>query len=401
MKKTKYNVQADGYHIEIPYTCTEVRKLIDEGKHIDKFKLKRERIEARSASFGKGGERIAFEGIFTKSEREIVLKRFNKERKFDVFIETIEKQCICSSLAIEFNQLHVTEKQIQFIPTTLFISNSFKGIYDEKILNKKELEPLIENGVFLVEPLLHGEFIKFNCNNGNLWFDSYHATLHAFSHWSWCISNHQLVIVDLQGIQIGNCFYLTDPAILSLSENKFSNSSTNLGENGISRFFETHYCNQICVALNINNDLYPKQIPDEIISTETPVNEQMSCVSQEPSRSLGKCVVLHPFKAEEINDLNLERDDIIEITAKEGDWWQGRCKGKEGIFPKNHVQELLKVFQFVCCSDYHAKNKDEIDVSIGDLVYLLGKKEGSVRVGLIGNEYKFGFIPFDIVQPIN
>lgn len=401
-QRNKYNVEADGYHIEIPYTSQEIKELLDQNKHIEKFLLKRNKIEARSASFGKGGERTAFEGIFVESEREIVLKQFNKKRPFEFFIETIERQFLCSSYANEFNKLNVTEKRIQFIPTTLFISNPYDGKYDNCVLTKDELSPLLEKcGIFLVEPFLNGHFEKYNCNNGYIWFDSFHATLHAFSHWTWTVTNHELLIADLQGISIGNCFYLTDPAILSTNREKFEFSMTNLNEDGISKFFSTHYCNQICIALGIENNLHSSQIVGEIVSTPTPVNEQMTSVNDVPNICLGFCVVVREFKAEDERDLSLEKDDVIEIMAKEGDWWIGRKNGKEGVFPKNCVQELLKMFLFICSEDYKANENDELSVKKGDLVYLIGRKNGLVRVVSIdGNERKFGFIPVDIVEPL-
>jgi len=40
-------------------------------------------------------------------------------------------------------------------------------------------------------------------------------------------------------------------------------------------------------------------------------------------------------------DLSFNEGDIIEIvTETNADWWTGRCKGREGIFPSNHVEKL-------------------------------------------------------------
>ncbi|KAL7716739.1 Elongation factor 2 kinase [Entamoeba marina] len=397
MTSHKYNVQADGYHVEVCYTADEVREIIENGGHINRFRLVRAKVDARSASFGKGGERIAFEGIFRGTRKEIVLKRFNKEMSFDVYLETIERQMMCISLAELFNQTLVSEKHIHFIPTTLFLSNGFEGKYHKQYVDSSELAQLTSKcGVFLVEPYLHGNFDKFNCNNGNIWYNSYHATLHAFSHWTWVYSNQKYLIADLQGVIIGNCFYLTDPAILHVDENKFVHSPTNLGVDGISRYFGTHHCNQVCIALKIENVLHPSQNPDEEFITESQVNAQLPSIPREPRTSFGKCVVLHTFKADMPGDLDLKVDDVIDITAKEGDWWKGNCNGKTGIFPKNHVQEFLNIFKYICITSYIAKKHGELTVEKGSVVYLVGKKQGYVRVGFNG---KFGYIPIEVVIP--
>ena len=397
MSKPRYNVQADGYHVQIPFTPEEVYEMVMKGKHINSFKLVHEKVEARSASFGKGGERIAFEGLFKRTEQEIVLKRFNKQRPFEVYLETIEKQMICMSMSCKFNSLKVSEKQIHFIPTTLFISNFFQGKYTNKTLDSDELKKLIEtSGVFLVEPLLHGKFEKYNSNNGYIWMDTYHATPNAFSHWTWVESEQNFVIVDLQGVLIGNCYYLTDPAISSSTEDVFAFSPTNLGNGGIERFFATHQCNQICKASHIDEFIHQSQYINDELITDTLVNEHLPCVPLEPSKYLCKCVCIHPFDSTLSGDLTLELDDVVKITAKEGDWWTGECNGKRGIFPKNHVQEFLDIFQYTCQTSYEAHNEGEISVTEGDEVYLVGKKNGYVRVGL--ND-KFGYIPLSVVQP--
>ena len=33
-------------------------------------------------------------------------------------------------------------------------------------------------------------------------------------------------------------------------------------------------------------------------------------------------------------------DMITDISKDDSGWWQGRCKGKQGVFPSNYVKEL-------------------------------------------------------------
>ncbi|KIK96568.1 hypothetical protein PAXRUDRAFT_138178 [Paxillus rubicundulus Ve08.2h10] len=43
----------------------------------------------------------------------------------------------------------------------------------------------------------------------------------------------------------------------------------------------------------------------------------------------------------ERDDLSFSTGDMIEIVAeKNGDWWLGRVRGKEGLFPSNHVEKV-------------------------------------------------------------
>ncbi|ELP92474.1 elongation factor 2 kinase, putative [Entamoeba invadens IP1] len=459
-KTMKYNVQAEGYHIEIPYTSDQVRELLREGKSIEYFQLHSAKVIAKSASFGNGGERTAFSGKFSHSDREIVLKRFNKIRSFECYIETVERQMLCESFAEEYNQLRVTPLQLHFVPLTLFLAiNTRDTRYDGVTLSRAQLRSLGEN-FFFVEPLLSGEFLKFNSNNGDVWIDTFHASLHAFSHWTWVVSNHQLLVADLQGVFQDKWFYLTDPAVLSSTDDEFKYSPTNLGEEGIQRFFKTHRCNQVCIGLGISKNVHDVQTPEEFVVSNTPTKflrksavknleidefcgttqltrekgeKKLKCEKSEfgttnecletfeevqelvdnsenaenedfynykgKLETLGRCVVLYPFRAEHSDELNLRRDDVVDILAKEGDWWWGKCNGREGTFPKNHVQELLQMFRFVCCMDYEAKCRDEVSVKAGQFVYLVGRKKDLVRVTTEG--MKCGFLPFDVVKIVS
>lgn len=47
-----------------------------------------------------------------------------------------------------------------------------------------------------------------------------------------------MMVVDIQGMQKGNDFLLTDPAIHSTNTDKYGDG--NLGEEGFSNFFKTH-----------------------------------------------------------------------------------------------------------------------------------------------------------------
>lgn len=72
--------------------------------------------------------------------------------------------------------------------------------------------------------------------------------LQAFSHWTYVVTSSNMIVVDLQGVERDDEFILTDPSIHS---DQFEFGNTNLGQEGIHRFFKTHNCGNICKALNL------------------------------------------------------------------------------------------------------------------------------------------------------
>lgn len=60
-----------------------------------------------------------------------------------------------------------------------------------------------------------------------------------------------------------------------------------------------------------------------------------------PSLNAPKAVALFSFAGETDGDLSFRKGDVIIIMKKSGtqdDWWTGRVKGKEGLFPANYVE---------------------------------------------------------------
>jgi len=50
--------------------------------------------------------------------------------------------------------------------------------------------------------------------------------------------------------------------------------------------------------------------------------------------------VVYTYESEEPGDLNLNRDEVVLVTKKDGDWWTGVIGDRSGIFPSNYVQYL-------------------------------------------------------------
>lgn len=84
----------------------------------------------------------------------------------------------------------------------------------------------------------------------------------AFSHYSYEMSKNQLMVVDLQGILEetagkGKRYVLTDPVVHKRRKrrtNKLRNwtfGRTERGERGMSAFFHTHKCSDVCKLLGL------------------------------------------------------------------------------------------------------------------------------------------------------
>jgi len=42
----------------------------------------------------------------------------------------------------------------------------------------------------------------------------------------------------------------------------------------------------------------------------------------------------------EPGDLNMNQDEVVLVTKKDGDWWTGIIGDRSGIFPSNYVEYL-------------------------------------------------------------
>ncbi len=49
---------------------------------------------------------------------------------------------------------------------------------------------------------------------------------------------------------------------------------------------------------------------------------------------------LYTFAGEQNGDLPFSKGDIINLTKKSGQWWEGSVHGKTGVFPNNYVEEI-------------------------------------------------------------
>ncbi|XP_028404560.1 alpha-protein kinase vwkA-like [Dendronephthya gigantea] len=196
-------------------------------------------IKIAANPFAEGKLRIAYYGRYASEESgdSLVLKQFKytSENQFARYKEQMEIQSVAIALADKFNAIKPAgTRDVHFADVSIvtFVQGEEKVHY-------------------AMEKYINGKYIKFNNNAGFVNETAYTATLHAFSHWSYWASGRYLMVVDLQGVKeesSGHVRYvLTDPAIHCGSLRRFG--KTNLGREGMYKFFRTHYCNGICKAM--------------------------------------------------------------------------------------------------------------------------------------------------------
>ncbi|KAF7992566.1 hypothetical protein HCN44_004910 [Aphidius gifuensis] len=71
-------------------------------------------------------------------------------------------------------------------------------------------------------------------------------------------------------------------------------------------------------------------------------NRQVPSINTKPSLpKLQKVISLYDYHAQDLDELELKEGDIFEVIKEyDGGWWQGRLRGKLGLFPSNYVQKM-------------------------------------------------------------
>ncbi|XP_053715662.1 alpha-protein kinase 1 [Synchiropus splendidus] len=162
-------------------------------------------------------------------------------------------------------QLHFHLKDVERQMTAQFYITEFnKSLYDKDVMAQIFFIPsealllLRDNeivGCLTVEPFMLGDFVKLT-NNTVRKDTSFEATEYglAFGHFTYLFSNHQEIVVDLQGWVTANgkgLTYLTDPQIHST---KTSKGPSNFADRGIRYFLEDQHgpqCTSICQLLQL------------------------------------------------------------------------------------------------------------------------------------------------------
>ncbi|KAM8920932.1 unconventional myosin-Ie-like isoform 2-T2 [Pelodytes ibericus] len=60
-----------------------------------------------------------------------------------------------------------------------------------------------------------------------------------------------------------------------------------------------------------------------------------------PQPALPRCRALYAYDAQDTDELSFNADDELEIVREDpSGWWQGRIRGKQGLFPGNYVERI-------------------------------------------------------------
>ncbi|XP_016346369.1 alpha-protein kinase 1 isoform X2 [Sinocyclocheilus anshuiensis] len=191
-----------------------------------------------------GKQRQAIEVQYLHQEQLLssyVGKEYLKVKGLHSHLDDVERQMTAQYYVTEFNKClydnNVTT-QIFFIPSEVLL-----------VLEKDRIVTCLS-----AEPYMSGTFVKLT-NNTRGTEKKHDATKYgiAFGHFAYEFSNHQEVVVDLQGWITANgkgLTYLTDPQIHSLLKSR----SSNFQQTGINDFIRHQHgdeCNEICRAAGL------------------------------------------------------------------------------------------------------------------------------------------------------
>ncbi|EGG15107.1 myosin heavy chain kinase [Cavenderia fasciculata] len=186
-------------------------------------------VSIEKTPFAQGSCRTAHKlQDWSKPDQRLVGKfSTNKKTTRDSYFTDVLMQTFCAKWTEKFNEMK-PPKPITFLPSYVY-----------ELIDHPPPYPVCGG-----EPFIDGEYKKHNNNSGYVSSDA-RNTPQAFSHFSFEHSNHELLIVDIQGV---NDFY-TDPQIHTKSAQGFGEG--NLGETGFHKFLQTHKCNAVCDFLKL------------------------------------------------------------------------------------------------------------------------------------------------------
>lgn len=183
----------------------------------------------------------------------IYLAKAPIEKNYYEDIEDIKKEwrssLVAQKLANKFNS------DIYSLNSNADLTVNYNDVFILKSKKPVEISGMVKKfKYFAVEKFINGIFVKYNNNFGFVADFSgiakcsehhlFNDVAQAFSHYSFQKSDGYILVCDLQG-SLNN---LTDPIILSKNKTHLQGD---LSIPGITHFFQTHKCNQICKDLGL------------------------------------------------------------------------------------------------------------------------------------------------------
>eukprot|EP00040_Diaphanoeca_grandis_P026536 m.148848 g.148848 ORF g.148848 m.148848 type:complete len:605 (-) comp30625_c0_seq2:373-2187(-) len=191
--------------------------------------------------FDRGGLRNVFNLRFKGADVEWVAKR-------DKHVVSSQKN------NIEFHRKHMATQGVAKAWADKFSGFGIRIGHPTKIKFLDCWLMQLEDGFVFVEQKLQGEYTKWNSNNGKVKnLNSTTEVLQAFSHYTHHESGGTKLVCDLQGVYNAeeNTFSLVDPVIHSTGGSQGRFGKTDLGQEGMNKFFRSHKCNKDCVLFGL------------------------------------------------------------------------------------------------------------------------------------------------------
>ena len=226
---------------------------------------------SEDGKIGEGGCREAYRGRYVESsppggpnvDAQCVVKFIKKKyvRHFEEWDPDVITHRRAKKMADMFNSVPKSDSRtVQvFIPAIAEIQRR-GGFYLLFLFNVAPMGK--EHKYVSIEPYLSGDYKKFNDNKGGT--DKHSPLLQAFSHWTFYKSAYKYLLCDLQGVQRGNEYLITDPCIHSLDQ---IHGPTDLGVAGMEKFLSGHKCNFMCQELELCKNPVPYSPSNKIGST--------------------------------------------------------------------------------------------------------------------------------------
>ncbi|XP_053171996.1 intersectin-2b isoform X2 [Scomber japonicus] len=129
------------------------------------------------------------------------------------------------------------------------------------------------------------------------------------------------------------------------------------------------------------------------------------------SQQLEEYVALYTYESPETADLTFSEGDVILVSKKEGEWWNGSIGDRTGVFPSNYVKpketdvsstsgkkkpEIAKVTRA-----HSSTGPEQLNLEIGQLILILGKNVSGWWLGELqarGKKRQKGWFPASNVQ---